>query len=68
MALIICPECGKRVSDAAPACIHCGCPTDKMEEKWRENAEKLTPEQYVELIDESTLPPYRFYYGGIPLF
>ena len=26
MALIECPDCGKKVSDAAPACIHCGRP------------------------------------------
>ena len=26
MALIPCPECGKEISDQAPACIHCGCP------------------------------------------
>ena len=26
MALINCPECGKQISDKAPACIHCGCP------------------------------------------
>lgn len=26
--LIKCPECGKEVSDRAPACIHCGCPLD----------------------------------------
>ena len=26
MALISCPECGKEVSDQAPACIHCGYP------------------------------------------
>lgn len=26
MALITCPDCGKSVSDAAPACIHCGRP------------------------------------------
>ena len=26
MALISCPECGKEVSDRAPACIHCGYP------------------------------------------
>ena len=24
--LIRCPECGKDVSDKAPACIHCGFP------------------------------------------
>jgi len=26
MALIVCPDCGNNVSDAAPACIHCGRP------------------------------------------
>ncbi len=26
MALIKCPECGKEISDKAPACIHCGLP------------------------------------------
>ena len=26
MALISCPECGKQISDKAPACIHCGYP------------------------------------------
>lgn len=26
MALINCPECGKEISDKAPACIHCGFP------------------------------------------
>ena len=29
MALIKCPECGKEVSDKAPACIHCGCPLER---------------------------------------
>lgn len=26
MALINCPDCGVKVSSAAPACPHCGCP------------------------------------------
>lgn len=26
MALIVCPECGKEVSDKCEACIHCGYP------------------------------------------
>ena len=30
MALIKCPECGKEVSDKAAACIHCGCPIQKV--------------------------------------
>lgn len=30
MALITCPECGKQISDKAPACIHCGCPLDQI--------------------------------------
>ena len=32
MALIKCPECGKEISDKAPACIHCGFPLPKLEE------------------------------------
>ena len=30
MALIICPECGKTISDKAAACIGCGCPVSEM--------------------------------------
>ena len=30
MALIKCPECGKTISDKAPACIGCGCPVSEM--------------------------------------
>lgn len=26
MALIKCAECGREISDKAPACVHCGCP------------------------------------------
>lgn len=31
MALIKCPECGKEISDRAQACIHCGCPINKIQ-------------------------------------
>lgn len=30
MALIICPECGKKFSDRAVACPECGCPTSEI--------------------------------------
>ena len=29
MALIKCPECGKKVSDKANSCIHCGYPLEE---------------------------------------
>ena len=29
MALVKCRECGKEISDQAPACVHCGCPVSK---------------------------------------
>ena len=32
MALIICPECGKEISDKAQACLHCGKPMQKEKE------------------------------------
>ena len=39
MALIKCPECGKEISDQAPACIHCGFPLgDVKQEEVRESA------------------------------
>ncbi len=31
MALIICPECGKEISDSAEKCIHCGYPLKRTE-------------------------------------
>ena len=31
--LIKCPECGKDVSDKAPACIHCGFPLNNLHKK-----------------------------------
>ena len=31
MSLIKCPECGKEISDRAPACIYCGCPINVKE-------------------------------------
>ena len=33
MALIICPECGKEVSDKSKECIHCGYPLHGMKEE-----------------------------------
>lgn len=31
MALIICPECGKEISNKAKCCIHCGYPLDELQ-------------------------------------
>lgn len=31
MALIICPECGKEISDTVTACPNCGCPIAKIQ-------------------------------------
>ena len=33
MALIKCPECGKEISEKAPACIHCGYPLDLIKDE-----------------------------------
>ncbi len=30
MALVVCPECGKEISDKSEACIHCGYPLINM--------------------------------------
>ncbi|WP_310602407.1 zinc ribbon domain-containing protein [Anaerosporobacter sp.] len=39
MSLIKCPECGKEISDQAPACIQCGFPLIKQDEKQIEKVE-----------------------------
>lgn len=33
MALITCPECGKKISDKSPQCIHCGYPLQNTTEQ-----------------------------------
>ena len=33
MALIECPECGGKISDKAPAYVHCGFPMSLLSEK-----------------------------------
>lgn len=42
--LIKCPECGKEVSDKAPACIHCGFPLDAGNHRDVENSMITCPE------------------------
>ena len=69
MALIKCPECGKEISDKAPACIHCGFPLSllhgeetssiKIEDPSKKNklsviSDKGTPALYsLEIIDSN---------------
>ena len=40
MALIICPECGKEISDKAKCCIHCGYPLEEMQKAQQEQEER----------------------------
>ena len=39
MALIVCPECGKQVSDQAESCPHCGYPIPKYIAEQKKQAE-----------------------------
>ena len=41
MALIHCPECGKEISDKAPACIHCGYPLSPV------SPEQTEPDRFI---------------------
>lgn len=47
MALIKCPECGKEISDKAPACIHCGCPIQPQQTAYRTETPP-TPEKVIQ--------------------
>lgn len=46
MALIECPECGGKVSDKAPACIHCGYPLNSAQEQNRVDANSPDINEY----------------------
>lgn len=48
MAIISCPDCGKDVSDKAPACIHCGYPF--------QSAQDATPIAQADLAYTEPLP------------
>jgi hypothetical protein len=43
MALINCHECGKQISDTAPACPGCGAPKKKLTIREQEAADGLSP-------------------------
>lgn len=65
MALIICPECGGKISDQAENCIHCGYPLQnrKTEEKSKKNICVYKNKQYdltklVEYLKDCTFPGY----------
>lgn len=53
MALIVCPDCGKKVSDKAEVCPSCGYPFEKIrkeEEKKKRDAENLKQEKEMQKI------------------
>ena len=52
MALITCPECGKEISDQAPACIHCGYPLPP------KGPELLSPDEPNRFSVVLTSPPH----------
>lgn len=65
MALIICPECGGKISDQAENCIHCGYPLQnrKTEEKSNKNICIYKNKQYdltklIEYLKDHTFPGY----------
>ena len=55
MALIKCPECGKEISDQAPACIHCGFPLNKMEPKSVDSSLNVVLKRSKGVISESII-------------
>ena len=69
MALIICPECGKEISDRAAACINCGCPVSAMKAapaKPAEPARSAAPAQPAAAAPQSTKSGFgAFDFGGI---
>lgn len=56
MAIIKCPECGKEVSDRAPACVHCGFPLQGVQvetiiaEDAKENKTEVKEQEIIEEV------------------
>lgn len=42
MALILCPQCGKKISDSAQACPHCGCACGEAKQEQARRYETLS--------------------------
>ena len=58
MALITCPECGRKISDKAPACIGCGIPMNEIMKMLAENGKETgiserNEEPFLLAIEES---------------
>ncbi|WP_200174978.1 zinc-ribbon domain-containing protein [Ectothiorhodospira shaposhnikovii] len=59
MALIDCPECGRQVSDKAPACPGCGVPIaheSAQPGSWQGDSEELTQAQFREPLPSEQDP------------
>lgn len=52
MALIKCPECGKKISDKAAACIHCGCPLEHNHDNHNSQTDEITINKDAVLLPE----------------
>lgn len=58
MALINCPECGKQISDKAPACPNCGYPLDlyrKEKEAEEQELAQQKKEEEIRILSASTI-------------
>ena len=60
MAMIICTECGREISDKAKKCPNCGCPIQvaKKKEKRTENAIIECPECHKAINADTVVCPY----------
>lgn len=78
MALIICPDCGARISDKASCCIQCGYPLQDMdkipdlycvrqiEDKWvLGKARKILAQTYITNVNSSGNNDYSIIASGI---
>ena len=55
MALIKCIDCGKEFSGNAPACIHCGCPTQRtLDALKKEEASSIEQSEDIEAVCTQT--------------
>jgi hypothetical protein len=55
MSLIVCPDCGSRISDASPACIRCGRPNIGLEPRSTDHGQAVPQTEIAQSVQQATL-------------
>ena len=65
MALVSCPECGKKVSDQSDSCIGCGYPLNPL--NFNSRISKINPNHQQGRKSKGAAAGLAFFFGGVGL-